>query len=207
MTSITASKFSVSDTIVLASGNVGKLKEIQDYFTDARIKFIPQAQFTIDEAEETASTFVENALIKARHACYHTKLPAIADDSGLEVDILDGAPGVYSARYGGIKGDANTNIKKLLDVMQNVPTEKRSARFQCVIVYLRFPKDPSPLICQGTWEGEILLQPSGTRGFGYDPVFYVPSHHCSAAELPLALKNKISHRGQALQLLAKQLHL
>lgn len=187
--------------IVLASNNSGKLTEFQHFFDAAHLKvnLISQSQFSIPSIEETGTTFVENAIQKARHAALHSQLPAIADDSGLEVDALKGAPGIYSARYAGENADAHMRIRKLLQALTGVPEEKRTARFQCLLVYLKHAADPTPLICQGTWEGFILTEPRGQQGFGYDPIFYVPTHQCSAGELPLAVKNQISHRAMALQ--------
>ncbi len=190
--------------LVLASNNPGKVKEIQKLIPSP-YEIIPQAEFEIPEADETGLTFVENAILKARNACQHTKLSAISDDSGLEIDALQGEPGIYSARYAGANSDNKANIAKVLTALTDVPIEKRSARFQCVMVYLRHAKDPSPIICQGTWEGSILLQEQGHNGFGYDPIFFVPTQNCSAAELAIEMKNKISHRGQALHQLIKKL--
>lgn len=187
--------------IVLASGNAGKLRELQSILADHDVELLPQSDFEIEPANETGLSFVENALIKARHACQITGLPAIADDSGIEVDALNGEPGIYSARYAGISGptaDAENNAL-LLAELEQVPEHERTARFQCVIVLMRHALDPMPLICQGTWEGRILFAASGDNGFGYDPLFYVPSHGCSSAELAPDIKNAISHRGQALQ--------
>ena len=191
--------------IVLASGNAGKLAELQTILADWGVELLPQSQFSVSDVAETGLSFVENALIKARHACEATGLPAIADDSGIEVDALQGEPGIYSARYSGQQGpDADThNNTKLLQELEQVPSEARTARFQCVIVYMRFTRDPMPLICQGTWEGSILFAPQGENGFGYDPLFYVPSHGCASALLDPATKNAISHRGQALAQLLK----
>jgi|SRR6185312_17197629 len=177
--------------IVLATSNAGKLQEFQTLLAPLQWEVLPQSQFAISSIEETGSTFVENALLKARHAAQLTGLPALADDSGLVVDALNGAPGIYSARYGGI------NV--LLTALADIPAEQRTARFYCVLVYLKHPADPMPLIAQGTWEGRILFAPQGKQGFGYDPVFYVPTHQCSAAELAPDLKNQLSHRGQALR--------
>ncbi len=162
-------------------------------------QIISQADFNIPEIPETGFTFVENAIIKARNACEYTGLPAIADDTGLVIDALNGEPGIYSARYAGEGAQSHDNIQKVLEQMQDVASDKRTARFQCVIVYLRHAKDPAPVICYGTWEGRILLKEQGENGFGYDPIFYVPTHECSAAELPVEIKNKIGHRGLALQ--------
>ncbi len=190
--------------IVLASNNSGKVKEIQNLIT-APYEIIPQSEFKVPEADETGLTFVENAILKARNACQRTKLPAIADDSGLEIDALQGEPGIYSARYAGANADSKANVAKALTALVDVPIEQRSARFQCVMVYLRYAQDPSPIICQGTWEGSILFQEQGHNGFGYDPIFFVPTHDCSAAELAIGVKNRISHRGQALSQLIKKL--
>ncbi|MGB4246824.1 MAG: RdgB/HAM1 family non-canonical purine NTP pyrophosphatase [Pseudohongiellaceae bacterium] len=189
--------------IVLASGNAGKLREFQQMLGGADIEFVTQRSLGVTDADETGLSFVENAIIKARHACAATGLPAMADDSGIEVDALNGQPGIYSARYAGVGATDQMNNDKLLAALADVPIEKRSARFQCVIVFMRHAEDPMPFISQGTWEGRILFSPSGTNGFGYDPLFYVPSHGCASAELEPAIKNSISHRGQALrQLLA-----
>lgn len=185
--------------IVLATGNLGKVREINELLADHDLEVLPQSAFKVPEAEETGLSFVENALIKARNAAAHTGLPAIADDSGLEVDALQGAPGIYSSRYAGKNASDRDNLEKLLADLADLPDEKRSARFQCLMVYLRHAKDPTPLICQGTWEGRVLSAPRGSNGFGYDPVFYVPTHGCSSAELPPEIKNRLSHRGQALR--------
>jgi XTP/dITP diphosphohydrolase len=182
-------------TIVLASGNAGKLRELNTLLAPLAVTLKPQAQFEVPEVEENGLTFVENALIKARAAALHSGLPAIADDSGLEVDYLKGAPGIHSARYSG-GGDEANNIL-LLKALGDTPAAQRSARFQCVLVYLRHARDPSPVICQSSWEGSILMAPKGKNGFGYDPLFYVPDHNCSSAELSLEIKNSISHRAKA----------
>ena len=183
--------------IVLASNNPGKVREIAALFTDQQLTVVPQSDFGVPDIEETGLSFVENAILKARNAARHAGLPAIADDSGIEVDALRGAPGIYSARYAGPGASDAANLQKLLDDLKDVPEDDRGARFQCLMVYLRHERDPTPLICQGTWEGRILFAPRGTSGFGYDPVFFVPTHGCSAAELPPELKNQLSHRGQA----------
>jgi len=184
---------------VVASGNQGKLREINQLLSGLHIQGVPQTEFNVPDVEETGLTFVENAIIKARHAAQHTGLPALADDSGIEVDYLRGEPGIYSARYAG-KGTSDLdNLNKLLDALKNVPDEQRTARFQCLMVLMRHDKDPTPLICQGTWEGRILYEPKGENGFGYDPIFYVPTHNCSSAELTSEIKNQLSHRGQALE--------
>jgi XTP/dITP diphosphohydrolase len=190
----------MSQRVVLATGNRGKVKELSEILAGATIDIVPQSDFGVPDAEETGLTFVENAIIKARNAASHTGLPAIADDSGLEVDFLNGAPGIYSARYAGDGGSAANNAK-LLTALSDVPETGRSARFQCVLVFLRHADDPTPILCQGTWEGQILTQPRGEAGFGYDPLFYVPDEGCSAAELTAERKNALSHRGQALQCL------
>lgn len=186
-----------SNKIVLASGNPGKIKEIQTILSDYSI--LTQQEFNIQEAEETGSTFIENAIIKARNAALHSNLPAIADDSGLIVDALEGAPGVISARYAGSKASDQDNLEKLLHALQEIPESQRSARFICVIVVMRHAKDPFPIITQASWEGSILTQPQGSHGFGYDPVFWVPTENCSSAELSASRKNQLSHRGQALR--------
>jgi len=193
----------VSKTIVLASSNAGKVREFNQLLGGLQLEVVPQSRFNVADAEETGLTFVENAILKARNAAQHTRLPAVADDSGLEVDALHGAPGIYSARYAGPNASDAENLEKLLGMLNDIPEAQRGARFQCVLVFMRHALDPTPLICQGTWEGRILTRPCGTNGFGYDPVFFVPTHECSAAELPAEVKNSLSHRGQALrQLLA-----
>jgi len=185
-----------SNPIVLASGNAGKIKEFQAIL--AAHPIIPQSQFNIVEAEETGSTFVENAIIKARNAALHSKLPAIADDSGLVVDALNGAPGVRSARYAGQKSSDQENLQKLLVDLEGIPDQQRSGRFICVLVYMEHAEDPFPLIAHGVWEGRVLQQPVGENGFGYDPVFWVPDRDCSSAQLSASEKNCLSHRAQAL---------
>lgn len=194
--------------IVLASGNQGKLKELQATLASKQIEFIPQTFFEIPDAIEDGLSFVENAIIKARHASKLTGLPALADDSGLEVDALNGEPGIYSARYAGTDGDRASNDaannKLLLQKLKNVVEANRSARFHCAIAFVRYEKDPLPLICQGSWEGRILLSETGENGFGYDSLFYVPSHQCASAQLDPAIKNQLSHRGQAIQQLLQR---
>lgn len=187
------------DKLVLASGNQGKLREFSQLLANKQIQVIPQNEFDTIEAEETGLSFVENAILKARNACKFSGLPALADDSGLEVDALKGAPGIYSARYAGPEASDKENYLKLLDALKDVPFEKRTARFQCVLVYMRHENDPTPQVFQGSWEGQILTEPSGTEGFGYDPIFLVPSEDCSSAELSKDRKNTLSHRGQAIQ--------
>ncbi|MCH2057047.1 MAG: XTP/dITP diphosphatase [Thalassotalea sp.] len=185
--------------IVLATGNQGKVKELANLLTDHNIDIVPQSQFDVPEVAETGTTFVENAIIKARHAAKITGLPAIADDSGLEVDALNGAPGVISARYAGENATDATNNAKLLAELDGVEAEKRTGRFHCVLVYMRHADDPTPIICHGVWEGSMLTAPQGEQGFGYDPLFWVESHQCSSAQLPRDEKNKLSHRGKALK--------
>ncbi len=185
--------------IVLASGNPGKIREIQAILADHPI--VPQSAFNVVDVEETGSTFVENAILKARNAALHCKLPAIADDSGLVVDALDGAPGVISARYAGVGASDQNNLDKLLKALAGVPDELRTARFICVMVFMEHAADPCPVIAQGVWEGRILDHAVGENGFGYDPVFWVPSHNCASAELSATVKNSLSHRGQALKTL------
>jgi XTP/dITP diphosphohydrolase len=187
--------------LVLASGNAGKLAELSGLLAGSGIELVSQRTLGVGDIAETASTFVENALLKARHAARITGLPALADDSGLCVDALGGAPGLYSARYAGAEGDAGANIAKLLAVLDGLPEAQRAARFYCVLVLLRHADDPQPLIAEGEWRGRILAAPRGTGGFGYDPVFFDPEHGQSAAELAPALKNRISHRGRALAVL------
>lgn len=193
------------ETIVLASNNAGKLREFNQLLHSAHIQVVPQGKFDIPEALEDGLSFVENAIKKARHAASHSGCPAIADDSGIEVDALHGAPGIYSARFAGAGASDQANLELLLERLADVPEAQRTARFQCLIVYLRHAQDPTPLICQGTWEGRILREPRGENGFGYDPIFYVPTHDCSSAQLAPAVKNSLSHRGQALQKLLRAL--
>lgn len=184
--------------IVLASNNTGKVREINQMLEGTGIEVVSQAEIGVSEIEETGLSFVENAILKARNACQHSGLPAIADDSGLEVDALGGAPGIYSARFAGANASDQDNLDKLLAEIRDVPDAARSARFQCLMVFMRHASDPTPAICQGTWEGSILHTPRGENGFGYDPVFMVPGLGKSAAELPADEKNRRSHRGQAL---------
>ncbi|MFC6439483.1 XTP/dITP diphosphatase [Bowmanella sp. JS7-9] len=191
--------------IVLATGNQGKVNELSDLLAPLGLNVSPQSQWQVDDVEETGSTFVENAIIKARHAARITGLPCIADDSGLVVDALGGAPGIYSARYAGLPSNDSNNIDKLLQALQGIESGKRSAKFVCVLVYLRHADDPLPIICQGQWHGEILSARQGDGGFGYDPVFWVPGHNKTAAQLEKPVKNQLSHRGQALQQLVSLL--
>ncbi len=193
--------------IVLASNNPGKAREVGQLLAEQHVEVLPQSAFNVPEVEETGLTFVENAILKARQAAQHSGLPAIADDSGLEVDALNGAPGIYSARYAGPGCSDADNNAKLLEVLAEIPDEERGARFQCVMVYLRHAEDPTPLICQGSWEGRILRAPQGDNGFGYDPLFLVAEQGCSSAELPAEVKNSLSHRGKALRALLQALAL
>jgi len=191
--------------IVLASRNAKKLKELQALLTPQGYTARLVSEFSGEEVAETAPTFIENALLKARHAARVSGLPAIADDSGLEVEALQGAPGVYSARYAGEPSDDAANNAKLLAALQLVPAAERSARFVSVLVWLRHTEDPVPMLAVGTWAGRILEAPRGANGFGYDPLFWVESHQCSSAELASEEKNRISHRAQALALLLDQI--
>ncbi len=190
--------------IVLATGNAGKVDEMQSLLSSFGFEVIPQSDFSIPEAVEDGLSFIENAIIKARHACDLTGLPAIADDSGLEVDALNGAPGIYSARYADGMGDDANNAKLLRELKHQT---NRTARFQCVIAFLEHKLDPTPLIASGTWEGEIAESKRGENGFGYDPLFYIPELNCHSAELDPTEKKKISHRGKALANLKSQLSL
>lgn len=192
-------------TIVLATGNKGKVKELAELLAEQHMTVKPQSEYNVPDVAETGTTFVENAIIKARHAAKITGLPAIADDSGLEVDALNGAPGVYSARYAGEDATDQDNNKKLISALENIPEEKRTARFHCVLVFMKHENDPTPIICHGKWEGSIMTSPQGEQGFGYDPLFWQESLNMTAAQLPRDIKNKISHRGQALKLLTAEL--
>jgi len=193
----------MSKKVVLASGNAGKLREFFRILGNAGFEIVPQSDYDVVDVPETGLTFVENAIIKARNAAQQTGLPALADDSGIEVDALNGRPGIYSARYSGNGDDANN--QKLLEEMKDIPDAQRKARFRCCIVYLRHAEDPSPLIADASWEGSIMHELSGANGFGYDPLFFVPTHGTSSAELDPDVKNSISHRGQALQQILKLL--
>lgn len=190
--------------IVLASGNAGKVREINKLFAGRGIEIIPQSEFDVAEVAETGTTFVENAIIKARHAAKCTGLPAISDDSGIEVDALDSRPGVYSARYAGENASDQDNNALMLKELSGVPDAERTARYQCLIVFMRSHTDPVPLITQGSWQGRILHAPQGDGGFGYDPIFYVPTHDCSGGELPLEVKNTLSHRAIALNAMLEE---
>ena len=185
--------------IVLASGNIGKLRELSQILSPLGLELIAQSDLNVAEAEETGLSFVENAIIKARNAALFTGLPAIADDSGIEVDALHGAPGIYSSRYAGPDASDTDNSEAQLEAMKDVPETERTARFQCVVVFMRHAEDPTPLICQGSWQGQILQSPLGDEGFGYDPVFWVSETDCTAAELSPEQKHAISHRGKAMR--------
>lgn len=187
--------------VVLASDNPGKLQEMAAILSELKIEVLAQSAFNTPQVEETGLTFVENAILKARNAARHTGLPAIADDSGLEVDVLAGRPGIYSARYAGAQASDQKNLEKLLTDLKAIPEEKNSARYQCLVIYMRHWQDPAPLICRGTWEGCIISTPRGQSGFGYDPVFYIPAYNYTAAELTSDEKNRLSHRGKALRAL------
>jgi len=191
--------FAALNKIVLASSNPGKIREIQALL--AAHPIVAQSEFNVLDAEETGSTFVENAILKARNAALHCRLPAIADDSGLVVDALNGAPGVISARYAGVGASDRDNVDKLLRELDGVPDAQRTARFICVVVFMTDAQDPCPVIAQGVWEGRILDHTVGENGFGYDPVFWLPSHDCTSAQLSAEVKNALSHRGQALKTL------
>ena len=191
--------------LVLASSNRGKLQELRELLDGRGIELLAQSDLGVEDAEETGTTFVENALLKARHATRRTGLPALADDSGICVDALHGAPGLYSARYAGEHGNASGNIDKLLQAMRDLPDARRSAHFYCVLVLLRHADDPQPLLAEGQWNGRILHERRGSGGHGYDPVFFDPIHGQSAAEMALDFKNGISHRGQALAVLKQRI--
>jgi XTP/dITP diphosphohydrolase len=191
--------------LVIASGNQGKLRELSALLTPLDYDVHTQSEFNVPEAEETGTTFVENAIIKARNAAAHTGLPAVADDSGIEVDALNGAPGVYSARFSGNDASDQKNNALLVEKLSKVDPDQRSARYRAVIVFMRHAKDPSPIICEGSWQGSIVLEPRGEGGFGYDPYFWVPTHNCTSAELSAETKNSLSHRGQALRQLVDRL--
>ncbi|CAM3797418.1 non-canonical purine NTP pyrophosphatase [Rouxiella silvae] len=184
--------------VVLATGNPGKVRELASILANFGLDVVAQTELGVDDADETGLTFIENAILKARHAAEITGLPAIADDSGLAVDFLGGAPGIYSARYSGEGATDQKNLEKLLDALKNVPEGQRQAQFHCVLVYMRHAEDPTPLVCHGSWAGEIIRSPAGEGGFGYDPIFYVPALGKTAAELTREEKSAVSHRGLAL---------
>lgn len=185
--------------IVLATSNPGKVRELQEMLQSRGVEILPQSAFTRESAEETGLSFVENAILKARHAARLSGLPAIADDSGIEVDALQGAPGIYSARYAGVRATDEQNLRKLLDEIRNVPTQQRTARYQCALAFMRWALDPSPIVCQASWEGVLIDTPRGAGGFGYDPIFELPDRRLTVAELTPSEKNLLSHRAQALR--------
>ncbi|WP_337262203.1 MULTISPECIES: XTP/dITP diphosphatase [unclassified Serratia (in: enterobacteria)] len=191
--------------VVLATGNPGKVRELASLLADFGLDVVAQTELGVDSAEETGLTFIENAILKARHAAQVTGLPAIADDSGLAVDALGGAPGIYSARYAGVDASDQQNLDKLLVTLKDVPAGQRAAQFHCVLVYMRHAEDPTPLVFHGNWAGEVTFESAGEGGFGYDPIFYVPELGCTAAELSREKKSAISHRGQALKLMLEAL--
>lgn len=191
--------------IVIASNNLGKLRELAALMKGLDVELHPQSDFNVPEAEETGLTFVENAILKARNAAKVSGHPAIADDSGIEIDYLNGAPGIYSARFSGLNATETENNQKLLDELKGVPEARRTAHYFSSIVYMRHAEDPAPIIAEGTWEGVILTEPRGEGGFGYDPLFYLPEHGCASAELSAEYKNRISHRGIALRELMEKL--
>jgi len=193
--------------LVVASSNPGKLRELSQLFDGLDYQLYPQSEFGVVEAPETGTTFVENAIIKARNAAQHTGFAAIADDSGVEVDALNGEPGVHSARFAGADASDEANNALLVEKLRSVPEQQRSARYRAVIVYMRNANDPSPIICEGSWEGSIILEPRGQGGFGYDPYFYLADQGCTSAELSAELKNQLSHRGHALRKLLEKLSL
>ncbi|MCK5432009.1 MAG: RdgB/HAM1 family non-canonical purine NTP pyrophosphatase [Gammaproteobacteria bacterium] len=194
-----------SNRVVLASGNAGKLREIAQLLEGLNLEILPQSEFDVPEIEETGLTFVDNAILKARNAAHHTGLPAIADDSGIAVDVLRGRPGIYSARFAGVGATDEENLEKLIRMVKPFPDEERTARFICSMVYIRHEEDHVPVIAEGVWEGQLITESKGGNGFGYDPIFYISSHQCTSAELPPEIKNKLSHRGQALRKLLGQL--
>jgi len=191
--------------IVLATGNEGKVKEFKQMLSEQPFEILRQSEFNVSDVEETGLTFVENAILKARHVAEVSGLPTIADDSGIEVDALDGAPGIYSARYAGPGATDKDNLDKLLQDIESIDEQHRTARFRCVLVLMRHAKDPTPIICQGTWDGTLLRQPVGDNGFGYDPIFWLEENQCTSAQLAPEIKDQLSHRGQALRQLVNHL--
>jgi XTP/dITP diphosphohydrolase len=191
--------------VVLATSNPGKLRELQELLAPLAFEVLPQSAFTQSSADETGLSFVENAILKARHAAAASGLPAIGDDSGLEIDALDRAPGIYSARYAGPGASDEENLQKLLRELRTYPPSRRTARYRCALAFMRSATDPSPLICQASWEGRIIDAPRGNGGFGYDPIFELPARGLTAAEISAAEKHRVSHRGQALRALVELL--
>ena len=192
--------------IVLATNNLNKVREINELFQESIYKIIPQSEFKVTEVEETGKTFTENALIKARNAAKYTDLPVIADDSGIEVDALDGRPGIFSARYSGIGATDKDNLTKLIKDINHIDRKNCQAKFICAMVYIAYENDPNPIIVEGIWKGYVITKPRGVNGFGYDPIFYVPEYECTSAELDKKKKNQLSHRGQAIRKLTKKLN-
>ncbi|MBK69756.1 MAG: non-canonical purine NTP pyrophosphatase [Legionellales bacterium] len=192
--------------IVLATNNLNKVREINELFQESIYKIIPQSEFKVTEVEETGKTFTENALIKARNAAKYTDLPVIADDSGIEVDALDGRPGIFSARYSGIGATDKDNLTKLIKDIKHIDRKNCQAKFICAMVYIAYENDPNPIIVEGIWKGYVITKPRGVNGFGYDPIFYVPEYECTSAELDRKKKNQLSHRGQAIRKLTKKLN-
>lgn len=191
--------------VVLASANPGKLRELSRILEPLSLELVLQSELGVESVEETGTTFEENALLKARHAAAHTGLAALADDSGIEIDALDGRPGVYSARYAGPDCDDEANNRLLLEELEEVEDASRTARYRCVLAFVRGPDDDAPILAHGSWEGRILRAPRGSNGFGYDPLFHVPTHGCTSAELEPEVKNDLSHRGIAVRALAEAL--
>ena len=192
--------------IVLATNNLNKVREINELFQESIYKIIPQSEFKVTEVEETGKTFTENALIKARNAAKYTDLPVIADDSGIEVDALDGRPGIFSARYSGIGATEKDNLTKLIKDIKHIDRKNCQAKFICAMVYIAYENDPNPIIVEGIWKGYVITKPRGVNGFGSDPIFYVPEYECTSAELDRKKKNQLSHRGQAIRKLTKKLN-
>mgnify|MGYP003956356813 FL=1 len=195
----------IKEKIVLASGNLNKVKEINALLSNTSYEIIPQSEFNVIEADETGATFLENALIKARNAAQHTKYPVIADDSGIEVDALDGKPGVFSSRYAGQNASDKDNLNKLIKNIKRLDPKDCHARFICSMVFLENLNEEDPIVVEGVWEGYVVVNPCGKNGFGYDPIFYIPSLGCTSAELSDNKKNELSHRGQALRLLIQRI--
>ena len=191
--------------IVLASGNLNKVREINALLSNTSYEIIPQSEFNVIEADETGTTFLENALIKARNAAQHTKYPVIADDSGIEVDALDGKPGVFSSRYAGPNASDKDNLNKLIKNIKGLDPKDCHARFICSMVFLENMNEKDPIVVEGVWKGYVVVNPCGKNGFGYDPIFYIPSLGCTSAELSDDKKNELSHRGQALRLLIQRI--
>jgi XTP/dITP diphosphohydrolase len=195
----------IKEKIVLASGNLDKVREINALLSNTSYEIVPQSKFNVVEADETGTTFLENALIKARNAAQHTKYPVIADDSGIEVDALNGKPGIFSSRYAGPNASDRDNLNKLIKNIKGLDPKDCHARFICSMVFLENMNEKDPIVVEGVWEGYVVANPRGKNGFGYDPIFYIPSLSCTSAELSDDKKNELSHRGQALRLLIKKI--